>query len=84
MIDGVFDDVTDFLPPSVLRERGVDYASQLSSRIDSIAAREGRKLGEYATTSGSEYFAESFVAFIKGDVDKVHPDLIDIFRKVTK
>ncbi len=74
--------VTDFLPPSVMRQMGVDFDLSLYRRLDSIAKSKGHLISEYADTNANEYFAEAFAAYIKGDKKIIDSDLVKIFDKV--
>jgi hypothetical protein len=81
---GYFPEITDFLTPSEMRKQGVKFADSLSAKMDKIAIEKGASISEYATTNSEEYFAESFLSFIKGNTKNIDSRLLTIFRKITK
>ena len=50
--------------------------NSIGSRISEYAG----KISGYATASKSEYFAESFAAFKKGEFDKLDPEFVSFMR----
>ena len=58
--------------------------SQLMYRLDLIAEKEGYKIGQYATRNASEYFAESWVAYMQGKENIINKELLKIFKLITK
>jgi SPP1 gp7 family putative phage head morphogenesis protein len=82
LITGKFNDITDFLPPSKLRELGIDYEKTLGARLERIAKARGHLLSEYATTNDGEYFAEAFTLYMRGETQEINTELLDIFRKI--
>lgn len=58
--------------------------SQLMYRLDSIAEKEGYKIGQYATRNASEYFAESWAAFMQGKNNIINKELLNIFKLISK
>jgi hypothetical protein len=43
-----------------------------------------RVLTEYANTDLNEYIAEAFTAYVKGDTDKLDPNMVNWFKKYDK
>jgi len=74
----------DFLRPSLLREKGIKYESTLQSQMDVLAYEKGGLVSEYATKNGQEYFAESFLSYMKGETGIVDSRLISVFDKITR
>jgi len=74
--------IYDFLAPSRLRELGIKFDDTLGARLDYIAKTKGLKIGEYATKNAEEYFAESFVAFMKGQTEKIDPRVLKLFKEL--
>ena len=58
--------------------------SQLMYRLDLIAEKEGYKIGQYATRNASEYFAESWAAFMQGKENVINKELLKIFKLISK
>ena len=60
----------------------VSWGESLTSKLDGIARRDGMRLSEYATKNAEEYFAEAFVAYVRGKSwhDKINPEVLTIFR----
>jgi len=79
---GKYEGIIDFLPPSKLRELGLDFTSTLSAQIDKIALETGVAISEYASTSGQEYFAEAFTSFMLGENLPINLRLLEIFRMI--
>jgi len=82
MLNGKKYNIYTFLSPSEMEKVGFSYEGSLAQELFPIAKREGMKLGEYAMKNDSEYFAESYVAFLKGREDLVNPRLLSIFRRL--
>ena len=59
-----------------MKNRGFDLNTSHSSY--------SRKISGYATASTQEYVAESFLAYWKGEIDKLDPELVKIFRETRK
>lgn len=59
-----------------MKNRGFDLSTSHSSY--------SRKISGYATASTQEYVAESFLAYWKGEIDKLDPELVKIFRETRK
>ena len=59
-----------------MKNRGFDLSASHSSY--------SRKISGYATASTQEYVAESFLAYWKGEIDKLDPELVKIFRETRK
>ncbi len=82
MLEGQKYGIHTFLPPSAMEKVGFSFEGSLAQQLYPIAKREGMRLGEYAMKNDNEYFAESFVAFLKGRENLVNPRLIRIFRRL--
>lgn len=54
-----------------------DLNNELGYRMNEYA----KKISGYATSSKSEYLAESFAAFMKGEYDKIDPILLEFLNK---
>lgn len=64
---------------------GIEWKNSLLSKLDKIAYDSGRKLSHYATSNSMEYFAEAWVHYTKGfGMEAIHPELLEIFQKITK
>ena len=82
---GLHGDVTDFLPPSELNKLGKSYRENLGAVLDSIAKEEGSKISQYAEKNAEEYFAESWLLFVKGgNNNKINKRLLGIFKKISQ
>jgi len=58
--------------------------SQLMYRLTEISEKEGYKIGQYATRNASEYFAESWAAFMQGKNNIINKELLNIFKLISK
>lgn len=46
--------------------------------------KDAAKISYYATTSPMEYFAEAFVAYLKGETNLINPKLLKYFKSIKK
>lgn len=71
--------ITDLLPPS---KNPKPYKETLFSRFTKM--KIDYPVSEYGGSSFDEYFAESFVLYMRGKSDKIHPDLLNLFERAMK
>lgn len=46
--------------------------------------KDAARISYYATTSPMEYFAEAFVAYLKGEMNLINPKLLKYFKSINK
>lgn len=46
--------------------------------------KDAARISYYATTSPMEYFAEAFVAYLKGEMNLINPKLLKYFKSIKK
>lgn len=46
--------------------------------------KDAARISYYATTSPMEYFAEAFVAYLKGEINLINPKLLKYFKSIKK
>lgn len=56
------------------------FDAKTNNSIGSRMSQYAGKISGYATASKSEYFAESFAAFKKGEFDKLDPEFVSFMR----
>lgn len=56
------------------------FDAKTNNAIGSRMSQYAGKISGYATASKSEYFAESFAAFKKGEFDKLDPEFVSFMR----
>ena len=56
------------------------FDAKANNSIGSRMSQYAGKISGYATASKSEYFAESFAAFKKGEFDKLDPEFVSFMR----
>lgn len=56
------------------------FDAKTNNAIGSRMSEYAGKISGYATASKSEYFAESFAAFKKGELDKLDPEFVSFMR----
>jgi hypothetical protein len=76
---GEIDGVTDLLPPS---KNPTPYSETMMNNF--VSMRNAYPVSEYGNKNFDEYFSESFVLYVREDYDKIHPDLLNLFRRISK
>ncbi len=76
---GMIDGVNDLLPPSL---NPTPYNQTMMSNF--VEMRDSYPVSEYGNTNFDEYFSESFVLYMRGDYNTIHPDLLDLFKRISK
>lgn len=59
------------------------FDAKTNNAVGSRMSQYAGRISGYATASKSEYFAESFAAFEKGELDKLDPDFVSFLRGKT-
>ena len=59
------------------------FDAKTNNAVGSRMSQYAGRISGYATASKSEYFAESFAAFEKGELDKLDPDFVAFLRGKT-
>ena len=57
-----------------------EWRNTPASQVGIWAKTYGRKIGDYATTNDLELMAESWVAFMKGQNELIHPEILKAFK----
>jgi len=71
--------IKDLLPPS---KNPLSYDKTLFVKFSEM--RISYPVSEYGITDFDEYFAESFVLYNRKEYEKIHPDLLELFKRITK
>ena len=80
---GAYPNVHGFRSPGELRQLGIDWKGSIGERVmNDFWRTEGHRLSDYGSTDGFEYFAESFIAFVNGETDSIHDDLLAVFNEI--
>lgn len=76
---GKIEGVTDLLPPS---QNPTPFENTMMANFATM--RDQYPISEYGNKDFDEYFSEAFVLYVRGDTEKIHPDLLDLFVRISK